>query len=174
MESLTLPLHTASSCEVLVGSLPEMKHLRKLDIAVQSGPPCGYNAMLLQAVKRNCSLWQFTVSHGEDWLEADTAHMKFYSKRNKQIHAILELPTNIVKLLRVWPRVFRAVRGCEMEAAVILAVLTAPGESVGHPPENAEKRQSESPDSENGGNEIVPAGLNRGTLPLTSTSPRIR
>jgi hypothetical protein len=55
----------------------------------------GCNAMLLQMLKRNSSLWQVTANLGEDWTKADTAAMQFCAKRNKKIHAILTPSKNV-------------------------------------------------------------------------------
>jgi hypothetical protein len=132
LESLTLSIAAHSQLRVLVGCLPKMKHLRKLDVTLRATDIPDRNAMLLQMLKRNSSLWQVTANLGEDWTEADTAAMQFCAKRNKKIHAILTAPSKTVqKLLMHWPRVFVEVRGCEAEASIILLVLTAVGESVG-------------------------------------------
>ena len=88
--------------------------------------------MLLSALKRNSSLWQVTADLREDRLEGDTAAMEFYAKRNKRIYAILEATMEQVRgLLASWPRIFRDMRGCEMEASMILVALTALGDLVG-------------------------------------------
>jgi hypothetical protein len=142
------PLHLP----VVAWALPKMKYLRTLYINVQQQQDTtavrGHNAMLLQALKRNSSLLDLTASLWEAWSEADTAKMAFYCERNKQILAILEAPkTTIVKRRTAWPRFFRAVRGCEVEASVLFAALTACGDGVGRRlPENAEKQKPEGPD----------------------------
>lgn len=84
----------------------------------ETGLPGG-NAMLLQALQRNSSLWQVTADHKEGWSEADLATMQFYAQRNKIIHAILEAPINSVRaLLTQWPQILLDIQGCEMEASI--------------------------------------------------------
>jgi hypothetical protein len=151
---------------VVALALPKMKHLRKLTLSsrqqedtADSGP-----SLLLQALKRNSSLLQFDTHHRDDWSEADTAKIVFYAERNEQIRAILESPTSIVPLRTAWPRVFRAVRGCLMDATVIFAALKALGDDCGgRLLDRAEKRKwSEVPhneDEDGSGNETGAAGV---------------
>jgi hypothetical protein len=123
LERLTILTHNHSQFRPLVWCLPKMKHLRMLDLSYNGG---GFPvAMLLKVLKRNSSLWQVTGDLGGDLSEAERMKMEFYAKRNKHIHAILEAPHTIVPLRSAWPRVIRAIRGCEMEASIILAALTA-------------------------------------------------
>jgi hypothetical protein len=132
LKSLFVSITVYSQFQVLVGCLPKMKHLRTLDITLRGTNVLGCNAMLLQALKRNSSLWHVTADLEEDRSEADTAAMQFYARRNKKIHAVLTAPTNSVQaLLTRWPRIFLCIRGCEMEASIILFVLTVLGKSVG-------------------------------------------
>jgi hypothetical protein len=47
MYRLTLPLGAANNFKVLVGSLPQMKHLRKSNVTLRDTDVPGRNAMLL-------------------------------------------------------------------------------------------------------------------------------
>ena len=93
----------------------------------------GASAMLIEALKCNSSLWQVTTDLSEEELsEADKTKMTFYAKRNKQIHAIMAAPRQTLPtLLMIWPRIFLGVRGCEMEASILLVALAALEEAVG-------------------------------------------
>ena len=117
----------------LITSLPNMMHLRELNVGLCHVTGPGWSAMLLQALNRNSSLWQVTAwGPDEPFSDSELADLKVYCKRNKQIHAILEASTETIKgPLQVWPWVFQSMRGCEMEASIILLVLKALGESVG-------------------------------------------
>jgi hypothetical protein len=139
LESLMISACTnLSQTQVLVGCLPKMKHLRKLNITVQKG----VKVMLLQALQRNWSLWHVAVTdYSADWLEVDTAKIEVYAKRNKHIHAILEGPEDKVQepQLTTWPRFFRAVKGCEMEASFVMTAVMALSGSLGpRDPERSE------------------------------------
>jgi hypothetical protein len=128
LESLAISYKNSSKClPALFRCLPRVKHLRKLDISLTKwGKTPGLNAMLLQALKRNSSLWQVTADLQEDWSEGDIAVTNFYVKRNKKIHAILEAPTDQAQaLLANLAPIFRAIWGCEMEASIILVALKA-------------------------------------------------
>jgi hypothetical protein len=131
LKSLTIPVYGHRQFRSLTWCLPKMKHLRKLNLSVRGGEITGSVAMLLHALKRNCSLWQVTADLAVDMPEGETKKLEFYAKRNKHIHAILEAPKTGVQLLSAWPRVIRAVGGCEMESSIILAALSALGEPVG-------------------------------------------
>ena len=107
LEKLTIPVYDHRQLRSLVWCLPKMKHLRKLDLSVRGGEITGSIAMLLHALKRNCSLWQVTADLAENMPEGETKKLEFYAKRNKHIHAILEAPKTSVQLLSAWPRVIR-------------------------------------------------------------------
>jgi hypothetical protein len=91
-----------------------MTCLRKLDICWFFGPSES-SAPLLQALKRNCSLWEFIIVFMIHlWSKAVTNEIAFYAKRNKRIHAILDVLEDTVQratLANYWPRIFRAMRG---------------------------------------------------------------
>jgi hypothetical protein len=110
-----------------------MMHLRKLALSMPPNDFPGWSDMLLRALRRNISLQEVTggVSVWSRFSEIDKAKLKFYAKRNKQVSAILKARRDKVPLLTAWPRVFRAVRGCEIEASVIYRVFIAHDESVG-------------------------------------------
>lgn len=55
----------------------------------------GGDAMLLQALKCNSSLW--SVFSDARFSDAERAEMKHYTERNKQLHAILQAPRNKLK-----------------------------------------------------------------------------
>jgi hypothetical protein len=138
LEKLSLHLESSSQFQALVGSLPKMKCLRKLHVHLQDTTdiPVGIPspiAMLLQALKGNSSLWQVTADLERDWSEAEIKEMEFYAKRNMEIYTILDAPEDKVQLLTLanWPRILRAIRGCEIEASVIFAGLMALGSACG-------------------------------------------
>jgi hypothetical protein len=127
LESLVIPTFDDRAFDSLVWRLPKMKHLRKLNLSVRGVEIPGSVQMLLKKLKRNSSLWQVTVDLGEDIPEADTHEMEFYAQRNQHMHAIVAAPKATVRLQSAWPRVIRAVQGCEMEGSIIFAALTALG-----------------------------------------------
>jgi hypothetical protein len=139
LESLTLsmPFYNKVHFQSLVMSLSKMNYLRKLNISWIDCIP-GSNAMLLQALKSNSSIWHVTV---DQW-ETKPAEMDFYAKRNKQVHAILEASFDSVHFVKAWPRVFRAIRECSIETCFIFRALTALGESVG-PRSSKQKRSAD-------------------------------
>jgi hypothetical protein len=155
LESLFLCIRWGSHFQALVGSLPKIMHLRKLFISI---PPDDvphwservlqalWRRRLLEALWRNCCLQQVTGNSFQGLSEVDTAKLKFCAKRNSQIPAIMKAPQNKVPLLTAWPRVFQAVRECEMEASVIFRVLIALGDFVG-----SSKKRSECPSEEEEG-----------------------
>ena len=98
------PMYGCVQLRSVVDCLAILKHLRKLNLFLRGEESPGVSiAMLLQALKRNSSLWQVTANLMEDWSEAETDKKKFYAKRNQLIHAILEAPKTSVQLLSAWP-----------------------------------------------------------------------
>jgi hypothetical protein len=143
------------SLTVVMRGLLKMKYLRTyIDIRPKDTDFLTYKARLLPALKRNSSLWLVTtVINPNVWSKAENFKMAFYAKRNKTIHALLATPKDSVQQqlltarppVTAWPRFFRAVQGCEVEASVIFSVLTALGDSVGRLPTDAKERKSEGP-----------------------------
>lgn len=151
LRSLIIPVSDTPGLNALVRILPKLKRLRKLhlfnsnhggDLDMQ-----GTYDMMVQAFKCNCSLWQDTthLRGVGDWnlSDSDKTKMEFYAKRNKQIHTTVKAPTDkLLKLRTNWPRTFLAIRGCEMEASIILLALAALGDAVG-PQDHSLKRKRE-------------------------------
>lgn len=109
--------------------------------------------MLIEAFKSNSSICQVAIDprDWDEWSlpEAYEDMIIFYSKHNKQIHAILAAPTdNLLKLRPNWPRIFLDVRVCAMEASILLVALAALGDAVG-PPDDSIKLQRVGPGEDN-------------------------
>lgn len=114
---------------VILTGLAEHRRIGELELYWWEPDLLGGSAMLLKALKRNCSLFYVSSYLAGNEMRAE---MKFYATRNKQIHAILEAPEEkLCELLQVWPRVLQNMRECAMEASIIFLVLKALGDSVG-------------------------------------------
>jgi hypothetical protein len=73
LEKLTIFLESISEFQALAGSLPRMMCLRELNILRHSNTEIpDFNGLLLQALKRNSSLWQISTVCMENWSEAET------------------------------------------------------------------------------------------------------
>jgi hypothetical protein len=108
LETLTLSVDNRQ-LKALVRSFPKVKHLRKLNIyclrAVRNC--CSDDVVLpLHALKRNSSLWHVTTDVMMGFSDEEEMRIKFYARRNKQIHAIIEVPKDKEQaLLLNWPQI---------------------------------------------------------------------